>query len=236
MTLFAFIKIMYGGVFQLYQGKKALDLFRGIYMSYVHAETGKTYGIVMNERKSKQIKEHANTVWRITAAQILIVFVGCIMLRKELDNVSHKFIDNIFSNSTAHLNATSDSSELSFGQSLDLYKKLYNDKSGIKVNHPTAAPVPVKTEASDDDSWFEWSPPANSPYSVTYKADAGSAVIERKDWIVITKSMTKQQALDMAKMMTAIISLCLFGFFATVTLTCQAAYMYYTHHAHHHQE
>lgn len=98
LTLLAFFKIVYGGIFELYQGSKALELFKGIYQKYVHAESGRTQGIEMKERQSKEIKEHVSVVTKITICQLLIVFVGCGMLKKELDNVATQFVDQIYQN------------------------------------------------------------------------------------------------------------------------------------------
>lgn len=137
----AFFKIIYGGIFELYQGKKALELFKGIYTQYVHAETGRTAGIEMSERKSKQILSHVGFAWKIALAQLLIVFVGCIVLKTELDNVATTFINGIYMNETSNLNHTKSVSEITLGHSLDLYNAIYGseDEATYKINYPDAS-------------------------------------------------------------------------------------------------
>jgi hypothetical protein len=140
-------------------------------------------------------------VYKITIAQLIIVFVGCLILKKDLDNVSTIFIDNIYSNATAPTNPND--SELTFGQTVDMYRDLYNDYSedhsdhpkthkNVQAHHANAKMSECKErEQAEDESWFDWSAKGNSPYSVNYKKYKNKVIIERKQWITITKQMTK---------------------------------------------
>lgn len=130
-------------------------------------------------------------------------------------------------------------SEMTMTEGYSLIRNIMSNEAGddqIQINHPKA-----KTEATtplndSNGSMMDWSPPANSPYSVTYKRQEGNVVIQQKDWMQITKSMTKQQALGVARQGSAILSLCLFAVFVTITLGLQALYICWVHKAHHHQE
>lgn len=90
--MFAFFKIVVGAL-TLIQGKAIHKVFRPIMKEYKDAETGRTQGIMMTERKSKKMLQLKNKIRKLTCFTFLVGFLAICFYKNFQDELIDSWID-----------------------------------------------------------------------------------------------------------------------------------------------
>lgn len=92
---FAMIKII-SGILLLKQSTMTYNTMRPILKEYSDAETGRTRGVVMIERKSKKTQALRKHIGQVTAAVILMTALACAYGSEWFDDEASRFVDEFY--------------------------------------------------------------------------------------------------------------------------------------------
>jgi len=120
LIISAFLKIIGSGYCLIRQGNEALKIYKAIVGEYTEAEAGRTNGITMTERKTKQMRHHKCHVKKITVVQLVILFLQCLVIKREATLKIDEYLTSEYEK--LPLNAT-------MSHSMSLYETFYGNDS-----------------------------------------------------------------------------------------------------------
>ena len=95
IILMCVAKVVSGLLF-IKQGRSTHKVFKPILKEYRDAERGVTQGIPMNERKSELMLPLKREVYKISMAEIFILFVCCLAMRNEGNSIVSDIVHESF--------------------------------------------------------------------------------------------------------------------------------------------